>query len=83
MHRAYSPVHSNAVIIYAIAIHLLRTVLRDRLKNLSSNNNHKCNRICDMIKGNESDVTDIVFEILDKKEFKFLCFILFSALINC
>ena len=26
-------------------------------------------RICDMIKGNESDVTDIVFEILAKKEF--------------
>ena len=36
----------------------------------------------DMIKGNESDVADIVFEILAKKEFKFLCFILFSALIN-
>ena len=39
---------------------------------------------CDMInKGNKSDVADIVFEILVKKEFKFLCFILFSVLINC
>ena len=33
--------------------------------------------ICDMIKRNESDVGDIVFEILPKTVFKFLCFILF------
>ena len=30
--------------------------------------------ICDMIKGNESDVADIVFEILAKKELKFFLF---------
>ena len=36
--------------------------------------------ICDMIKGNESDVGDIVLEILAKKEVKFFCFyIVFSA----
>ena len=34
---------------------------------------------CD-IKGNESDVADIVVEILAKKEVK--CFILFSVLVN-
>ena len=33
---------------------------------------------CDMIKGNESNVTDIDFEILAKKEVKFLCLILFT-----
>ena len=38
--------------------------------------------ICDMIKGNESDVANIVFKILAKKDFKFLCFILFIALLN-
>ena len=38
--------------------------------------------ICDMIKGNESDVGDIVLEILGKTAFKFLCFILFLALTN-
>ena len=38
--------------------------------------------ICDMIKGNESDVGIFVFEILAKTVFKFLCFILFSALTN-
>ena len=36
--------------------------------------------ICDMIKGNESDVANIVFEKLAKKVFIFLCFILFLAL---
>ena len=36
-----------------------------------------------MIKGNEPDLTYIVFEILAQKEFKLFCFILFSALINC
>ena len=35
--------------------------------------------ICDMIKGNESDVADIVVEILAKKEVKFFGFILFSV----
>ena len=35
--------------------------------------------ICDMIKRNESDVGHIVFEILAKTAFKFLCFILFLA----
>ena len=35
-----------------------------------------------MIKGNELDVTDIVFEILAKEGFKFICFILCSALIK-
>ena len=39
--------------------------------------------ICDTIKGNESDVADIVFGILAKNEVKLFCFILFSALINC
>ena len=34
-------------------------------------------QICDMIKMNESDVGDVVFEILAKTVFKFLCFILF------
>ena len=38
--------------------------------------------ICDMIKRNESDVGDVVFEILAKRVFKFLCFILFLALSN-
>ena len=38
--------------------------------------------ICDMIKRNESDVGDVVFEILAKTGFKFLCFILFLALSN-
>ena len=35
--------------------------------------------------GNESDVADVVSEILAKKEVKFVCFILFSVLIthNC
>ena len=34
--------------------------------------------ICDMIKGNESDVADIVFEILAKKEIP-LFYIVFSV----
>ena len=34
------------------------------------------NQICDMIKGNELDVANIVSEILAKKEFKLFCFIL-------
>ena len=38
--------------------------------------------ICDMIKRNESDVGNVVFEILTKTAFKFLCFILFLALTN-
>ena len=38
--------------------------------------------ICDMIKRNESDFGHIVFEILAKTVFKFLCFILFLALSN-
>ena len=38
--------------------------------------------ICDMIKRNESDVSHIVFEILAKTVFKFLCIILFLALAN-
>ena len=38
--------------------------------------------ICDMIKRNESDVGNTVFEILAKTVFKFLCFILFLALTN-
>ena len=37
---------------------------------------------CDIIKRNESDVGDVVFEILAKTVFKFLCFILFLALSN-
>ena len=36
----------------------------------------------DTIKRNESDVGDVVFEILAKTGFKFLCFILFLALPN-
>ena len=35
---------------------------------------------CDMIKRNESDVGNVVLEILAKTMFKFLCFILFLAL---
>ena len=35
-----------------------------------------------MIKRSESDVGDVVFEILAKTVFKFLCFILFLALPN-
>ena len=42
-----------------------------------------CMIICDMIKGNESDVGNIVLEILAKKGSKFFCFILFSAIIDC
>ena len=38
--------------------------------------------ICDMIKGNEWDVGDVVLEILSKAVFKFLCFIMFLALSN-
>ena len=38
--------------------------------------------ICDMIKRNESDVSDVVFEILAKTVFKSLCVILFLALSN-
>ena len=38
--------------------------------------------VCNMIKRNESDVGHIVFEILAKTVFKFLCFILFLALVN-
>ena len=37
---------------------------------------------CDMIKWNESDVGNNVFEILAKTVFKFFCFILFLALTN-
>ena len=40
-------------------------------------NGCKAKPICDMIKRNESDVGDVVFEILAKTVFKFLCFILF------
>ena len=39
-------------------------------------------QICDMIKRNESDVADVVFEILAKTVFKFRCFILVLALSN-
>ena len=35
-----------------------------------------------MIKRNESDVGDVVFEILAKTVFKFRCFIMFLALSN-
>ena len=38
--------------------------------------------ICDMIKRNESDVGHIVFEILAKTVFKFLCFTLYLSLTN-
>ena len=34
---------------------------------------------CDMIKGNESDVADIGFEILAKKEFESFCFTWFLS----
>ena len=45
----------------------------------------KSHILCEMIKGNELDVADIVFEILamHMKEFRFFCFILFLVLINC
>ena len=38
--------------------------------------------ICDKIKGNKSDVTNIIIEKLAKKEFNYFWFILFSALIK-
>ena len=38
---------------------------------------------CDMIKGNESDVGNIDFELQDKRGDKFLCFPLFLKLKNC
>ena len=38
--------------------------------------------ICDMIERNESDVGDVVFEILAKAMLTFLCFMLFLALSN-
>ena len=41
------------------------------------NFNCKTVSICDMIKRNESDVRDSVFEVLAKTVFKFFCFILF------
>ena len=40
-------------------------------------------KICDMIKGNESDVENIDFELQAKKSDKFLCFTLFMNLKNC
>ena len=39
--------------------------------------------ICDMIKGNESDVRNIDFELEAKKGEKLLCFTLFFELTNC
>ena len=43
-----------------------------------------CNMdICDMIKGNESDVGNIDFELQAKRGNKFLCFTLFLNLKNC
>ena len=39
--------------------------------------------ICDMIKGNESDVENIDFELQAKRGDKFLCFTLFLSLKNC
>ena len=38
---------------------------------------------CDMIKGNESDVGNIDFELQAKRGNKFLCFTLFLNLKNC
>ena len=35
--------------------------------------------ICDMIKGNESDVANIVFEILAKEVVKLICFIVLTS----
>ena len=40
-------------------------------------------RICDMIKGNESDVGNFDFELQAKRGDKFLCFTLFLNLKNC
>ena len=42
-----------------------------------------CRPICDMIKGNESDVGNIDFELQAKRGDKFLCFTLFLTLKNC
>ena len=39
--------------------------------------------ICDMIKGNESDVGNIDFELQAKRGDEFLCFSLFLNLKNC
>ena len=41
------------------------------------------NNICDMIKGNESDVGKIDFELQAKRGDKFLCFTLFLNLKKC
>ena len=38
---------------------------------------------CDMIKGNESDVENIDFELQAKRDNKFLCFAMFLNLKNC
>ena len=38
---------------------------------------------CDMIKGNESDVRNIDFELQAKRGDKFLCFTLFLNLKSC
>ena len=38
---------------------------------------------CDMIKGNESDVGNIDFELQAKRGDEFLCFTLFLNLKNC
>ena len=46
------------------------------------NSCEKIKTICDMIKRNESDVGDVVLEILAKTVFKCLCFILFLELSN-
>ena len=39
--------------------------------------------ICDMIKGSESDVENIDFELQAKRGDKLLCFVLFLKLKNC
>ena len=53
----FSPVHSNGVINYAIALHLFRTVMRDRLKNFSRYNNSEWHFVF-VIMISESSVPD-------------------------
>ena len=69
--NGWNIVSFNILTYWFLAIH-------DQIKVFYSNKHN-----CDMIKWNESKVADIVFEILAKKQLKFLCFILFSGLINC
>ena len=53
------------------------------LRAIQPDNYHKIHHICDMIKGNESDVWNIDFELQAERGDKFLCFTLFLKLKSC